>query len=131
MRTRPTPEHWESWPTETKRRQVMIDKTMLAVLATGVALAAPPSVAAQQWGRGPFPRDGVCFFKDPDFKGDYFCAGAGETAVSVPSDINDEISSIRIFGRADVSVFKDPRFGGNSVRYRGNIADLKHEGWDD
>jgi len=99
------------------------------------SLLAPtgPFLLAQswQWGRSPFPRDGACFFKDPDFKGDYFCAQAGEALSAVPTDMNDKVSSIRIFGRADVTVFKDVRFDGGSRRFRGSTTNLKDDGWND
>ena len=94
---------------------------------------APSWLTAQtwEWGRSPFPRDGACFFKDPEFRGDYFCARAGESLSAVPKDMNDKVSSIRIFGRADVTVFKDVRFDGGSQHFRDSITNLKGEGWND
>jgi len=94
-----------------------------------IAFASP--ALAQRWGRGQLPRDGVCFYKDPNFRGDYFCVGAGEELVSVGDDMNDEISSIRIFGGAEVTVFKDVRFQGRSSRFDNDIRDLRSVGWDD
>jgi len=111
----------------------MMRKVVLALFA--LLLLAPGALLLQaqswEWGRSPFPRDGVCFFKDPDFKGDYFCAQAGETLSAVPKDMNDKISSIRVFGRADVTVFKDVRFDGGSQHFRGSVANLKDDGWND
>ena len=106
------------------------------VLALFASLLLPPGTFQLQaqsygWGRGPFPRDGACFFKDPDFKGDYFCAQAGETLSAVPKDMNDKISSIRVFGRSDVTVFKDVRFDGGSRHFRDSISNLKDDGWND
>jgi len=111
----------------------MIRKMVLVLFALLVLLLAPSRVIAQnwEWGRSPFPRDGVCFFRDPDFRGDYFCARAGQSVSAVPKDMNDKVSSIRIFGRADVIVFKDVRFDGGSQRFRTNINNLKEEGWND
>jgi hypothetical protein len=106
-----------------------VHKTLLAVFIAGAVLV--PAVHAQHWGHESFPREGVCFFKDPNFKGEYFCAGVGDSMGRVPDDMNDRISSIRVFGRSEVTVFRDQRFGGNSARFRGNINDLKGEGWDD
>jgi hypothetical protein len=45
--------------------------------------------------------------------------------------MNDKISSIRVFGRADVTVFQDVRFSGRSVRIGGDVRNLKDEGWND
>jgi hypothetical protein len=103
-----------------------------AVLFACFAVLATSSVVmAQRWGRENVPRDGVCFYKDPNFNGDYFCARSGESLASVPSGMNDRISSIRIFGRTEVIVFKDIRFEGRSSRFDNDIRNLKDEGWND
>jgi hypothetical protein len=49
----------------------------------------------------------------------------------VPNDLNDGISSIRVFGRAEVIVFRDQRFNGGSSRFASDIRNLKSEGWND
>jgi hypothetical protein len=109
-----------------------MDRKIARVLLTsGLMLGAPSVLLAQHWGHAKFPREGVCFFKDPNFRGDYFCADAGDSMSSVPDDMNDRISSIRIFGPAEVIVFRDVRFGGDSTRFRGDIGNLKDEGWND
>ena len=104
-------------------------KEILFACIAAVVVASP--VLAQRWGRAGFPRDGVCFFKDANFEGDYFCARAGENFGSMPSGMNDRISSIRIFGRAEVTVFKDVRFEGRSSRFDYDIPNLRNEGWND
>jgi hypothetical protein len=86
---------------------------------------------AQRWGHGELPRQGACFYKDPDFRGEYFCAEAGANINAVPDDMNDEISSMRVFGGADVTLFKDVRFQGRSSRFETDIRNLKQVGWDD
>jgi len=101
---------------------------LLALLATP-AISSP--AMAQRWGRERFPRDGVCFFKDPNFKGDYFCLRAGDDLGQMPAGMNDKISSIRIVGRAEVVVFKDIRFGGRSARFDADVRNLRQDGWDD
>ena len=109
-----------------------MDRKMARVLlASGLMLGTPSMVLAQRWGHERFPREGVCFFKDPNFHGDYFCAGAGDSLAAVPDGMNDRISSIRIYGRAEVTVFRDVRFNGDSTRFRGDIGNLKGEGWND
>jgi hypothetical protein len=99
--------------------------------ASVAVLAASSSLSAQQWGRSAFPRDGVCFFKDPDFRGEYFCARAGDSIGSLGKDMNDEISSMRLFGDAEVTVFQDVRFSGRSSRFDREVRDMKRSGWDD
>jgi peptidase inhibitor family I36 len=104
-------------------------QTILIACVVSAAWTSP--ARAQQWGHGSFPRDGVCFYKDPDFRGDYFCVGSGENLTSVGKGMNDEISSIKIFGRAEVTVYKDVRFEGRSSQFGSDVRDLKRMGWDD
>jgi hypothetical protein len=101
-------------------------------LVTAAALAVlPADAAAQRWGRERFPDSGACFFRDADYRGDYFCVRAGDDVGRMPSDMNDQISSIRLFGRAEVVVFRDVRFNGGSSRFDGSIRNLRDEGWND
>lgn len=109
----------------------MADRKTMWLTACLVVLAASSTVSAQRWGRENFPRDGVCFFKDPGFRGEYFCARSGDSLSAVPDDMNDRISSIRIFGRAEVTVFRDVRFSGRSARFGSDVRNLKDEGWND
>jgi peptidase inhibitor family I36 len=103
-----------------------------AVLLASLAVLATSSAAmAQRWGRERVPRDGVCFYKDTNFSGDYFCARSGDSFTSVPDGMNDRISSIKIFGRTEVTVFKDVRFEGRSSRFDADIRNLKDVGWND
>jgi hypothetical protein len=94
-------------------------------------MLAAPVVEAQSWGRPDSPRTGACFYRDANFKGDYFCANAGRDYSSLPSGMNDQISSIRMFGGADVTIFQDSRFNGRSREFRGDVRNLKDEGWND
>jgi TorA maturation chaperone TorD len=96
-----------------------------------LAMLAAPVVEAQHWGRPDFPRTGACFFRDADFEGDYFCANVGRELSSLPSGVNDQISSIRTLGDVEVTIFQDGRFEGRSTRFRGDVRSLKDEGWND
>jgi Peptidase inhibitor family I36 len=107
------------------------DARMLALLASGIALAGSSTVMAQRWGHEPPPRDGACFYQDADYRGEYFCVGTGDSLNSMPVGMNDRISSIRTFGGARVTVFKDVRFGGSSTRFNGDVRNLQREGWND
>jgi hypothetical protein len=108
----------------------------LSVVATIVTLLGPPAIHAQgrgvpRWGQDVFPRDGACFYQDINFRGQYFCAAVGQDVSGVPVDMNDRISSVRLFGRADVTVFRDARFRGASARFGTSVRDLRAEGWND
>jgi Peptidase inhibitor family I36 len=101
------------------------------VVAGAVVLIASSAAFAQRWGYGRTPRDGACFYKDADFRGEYFCVDAGRSLNSIGEDMNDEISSVRIFGRAEVTVHKDPHFNGRTNRFTSDVRNLKNAGWND
>jgi len=103
----------------------------LALLTAGTLGILPADAAAQRWGRERFPDSGACFFRDADYRGDYFCIRAGDDIGRMPSEMNDQISSIRLFGRAEVVVYRDVRFNGGSSRFEGSIRNLRDEGWND
>jgi len=85
---------------------------------------------AQRFGRGQTPAAGACFYEDIDFQGDYFCIRAGDVVESLPRDMNDRISSIRTFGRVEVSVFQNSQFNGRAARFE-DVNDLRRQGWND
>jgi hypothetical protein len=109
----------------------MANARMTALFVGGVVLAASSPLMAQRWGRESTPRDGACFYEDGDFGGDYFCLKTGEDLRFLPDGMNDRISSIRIFGRAEVTVFNDVEYGGPSTRFHDDVRSLGREGWND
>lgn len=109
----------------------MIYRGTIVLIATGAVLAGGSAAMAQRWGRESTPRDGVCFYQDKDFRGDYFCVRAGEDLRSMPSEMNDDISSLRVYGRAEVQVYKDNNFKGKSARFDGDVRDLSKDIWND
>ena len=70
-------------------------------------------------------RSGACFFKDADFRGESFCVDAGQRVAQVPEGFSDRISSVRMFGRSEVTVYQDRNFGGPSLRLRDDVANLQ------
>jgi hypothetical protein len=96
-----------------------------------LAIASSSTAYAQRWGRGREPRDGACFYENRNFGGEYFCVDAGADLPSIPRGMSDRISSLRLFGRAEVTIFRDYRFKGRSSRFDRNIRDLRDEGWND
>jgi len=101
------------------------------VFACIAAVAASVTLSAQRWGRDQIPGIGACFYEDANFKGDYFCVASGGEVAVLSEDTNDKISSIRVLGGVEVTVFSDARFSGNSTRYAGEVRDLAADGWDD
>lgn len=103
----------------------------VAALLGVLGLAAAPPAEAQRWGRPRTPQDGACFYQNADYGGDYFCVAAGEDVEQMPSGLNDRISSIRTFGDIEVTVFRNPGFGGRSSRFAGDVSNLQQQGWND
>lgn len=107
-------------------------RTLLAVVASiGLSVATFSPTLAAQISSGRLPSNGACFYRDANYQGPFFCVAAGEDAPRVPQGMNDEISSIRVLGRAEVTVFQDEGFQGGSARFDGDIRNLSNEGWND
>ena len=67
--------------------------------------------------------DQVCVYKDINYQGAEHCYGAGDEI----SDLNDQkksISSIRVYGRATVTVYENTDFGGHSALFNSDVSDL-------
>lgn len=79
------------------------------------------------WHGGNWNNGGACFYKDRNFSGSFFCMRRGEQRDSL-SGYGDDISSIRVFGGARVTVFDDRDFRGAKAGFRGDIADLRQAG---
>src|SRR5205814_616454 len=77
------------------------------------------------WGRPAVPRSGACFYRDVNFGGQYFCASVGDNTEQLPPGMNDQISSIRVFGNAEVTVFREMSFQGQSRRFDSDVRDLR------
>jgi len=104
--------------------------TTALVLGAACLINVAPAYA-QRWGRGATPRSGVCFYEDINFGGRYFCSAVGDSTSRVSSGNNDEISSIRIFGDAVATVFRDPNFRGASRVFDSSVSDLRSFGFND
>lgn len=78
------------------------------------------------WGRGRRPDAGACFYRDPNFRGDYFCLERGQSYESLPPGFNDRITSVRIYGGAEVTVFNDSNFRGVNGSTYESIQDLRY-----
>jgi hypothetical protein len=80
------------------------------------------------WGRGSGsgrePRNGVCFYTDSNYGGESFCLNSGDRQPSVGGHFNDRFSSIRIFGRARVTIYKNRDFSGSRRTYTSDAPHL-------
>lgn len=80
-------------------------------------------------GRNDEPRIGICFYTDENYKGDRYCAEAGEDIRNVEDRFNDRFSSLRVFGRAQVVVYENEGFNGARTILTGNVPNLRT--WND
>ena len=98
-------------------------------LASGAVLLTATAVTAQQTDQE--PRNGACFYEDVNFGGDFFCVRTGGRLDRMPSGMNDRISSIRTFGRAEAQVYRNNSLGGGSARFSNDAEDLRQDNWND
>ena len=110
---------------------MMSRKTIVAIIGLFCLFLAQSASAQPRWGRARMPEAGACFFKDIDFRGEYFCVTHGEQLRSMPSGMGDKISSIRLLGAGEVIVFKDSNMRGRSARFSRDVTDLRRGGWND
>ena len=104
-----------------------------ASVLTGLSMLVLASTASAQFSsrRGAYPAAGACFFEDINFGGRYFCTSVGDANPPVPSNVNDEISSIRVFGNAEVMVYRDGNMNGEARRFTNSVNDLRRSGFND
>ncbi len=80
-----------------------------------------------------FGRNGICVYEEPDFRGRSECFESGDAVrnLSRTNGWNDRISSIRVFGRARVEVYRDADYHGERMRIDRDVANLSAMRWDD
>ena len=110
----------------TKRTLVVSALGLLSLCGVAASASAQP-----RWGRERLPQNGACFFEDRNFGGRYFCAGPDDDLRSIPSGMNDRVSSIRLLGASEVTVFRDNDMRGRSAHFSRDVIDLRSDGWND
>jgi len=105
--------------------------TTIGMMMGAALLAQVSTASAQRWGREATPRSGVCFYEDVNFNGRYFCSPVGSVTEGVPSGMNDRISSVRVFGNAVATVYRDPNLRGQAKVIDHNVADMRGMGFND
>jgi len=58
----------------------------------------------------PTPDAQVCFYEDANFSGQSFCMSEGQTINNLNGPWNDRISSMRIYGNLEVSLYADSEY---------------------
>ncbi|MEQ1354108.1 MAG: DUF3011 domain-containing protein [Candidatus Acidiferrum sp.] len=77
-----------------------------------------------EWHGGNWDAGGACFYKDSNFGGSFFCLRRGEQRESL-GNYGDQISSMRVFGRARTMIYDDRNFSGARQRVSGDVGDLR------
>lgn len=77
--------------------------------------------------RFPNSRNVVCVYEDTNYRGRYECFGTKEEVSDLGRRIswNDRISSVRVFGAARVTVYRDINFRGDRVTIDRDTPDLR------
>lgn len=70
-------------------------------------------------------RAGACFFLDGDFKGQSFCLRPGEQATTMPAGFDNQITAMRVFGDAVVTVYRDRNLRGDHQTYTSTVRDFR------
>jgi peptidase inhibitor family I36 len=102
--------------------------TIALCALVGITALAPRQATADRDRRG---RDRVCVYEHADYQGWEQCYRVGEVDRDL-GDRRNSISSVRIQGRAEITLFEHPRFGGRDVVIDNDVSDLSRlGGWND
>ena len=99
-----------------------------AACVMGLVPAAVHEARAQF---GDTPREGACFYRDADYRGQQFCVRSGDQLSTLPGGLDDEVSSIRTYGRVEVIVYRDTRLRGDSRQFSSSVRDLQDDNFND
>jgi hypothetical protein len=103
----------------------MKPRAFAALLVVGLSITAVPAFAQQGRDRNDNREgDRVCFYRDIEFQGPSWCYRPGDELADLRNRGN-EISSIRIVGRARVVVWDDEGFMGASDEFDMDVPDLR------
>lgn len=99
---------------------IIIVACVLAISVLLTLCLVPPLDAGIQFGSG---RDRICVYQDIHYQGWEQCYSPGDEAVNLDKR-NKAISSIRIYGRARLTVYEETNFRGPSVEFSSDVPDL-------
>src|SRR5688572_23189334 len=106
----------------------MKHRATAALMVLGLSITAVPAFAQQGRDRNDNrdnrDTDSVCFFRDIEYQGPSWCYRPGDELGDLRNRGN-EISSIRISGRARVIVYDDEEFMGVSDEFDMDVPDLR------
>ena len=106
----------------------MPHRRTLVLLFVGMIGMAAAAASAQTWGRPQMPSTGACFFEEVNYSGQYFCTGADASTTRVPHGMENRISSVRVFGDAEVTLVSELGPLSFTRTFRSDISDLHRAG---
>jgi hypothetical protein len=73
---------------------------------------------------------GICVYEDANYRGRSQCwnVGSQQTDLAQAGRWSDKISSIRVFGRTAVEIYRDHEFNGEHLTIDGDVPDLARVG---
>ena len=106
----------------------MTHRAFAALIVAGLSMTAAPTFAQQGRDRNDSrdtrDTDRVCFYRDVEYQGPSWCYRPGDELADLRNRGN-EISSIRIFGRARVIVWDGEEFMGVTDEFDMDVPDLR------
>ena len=106
----------------------MKHRAFAALIVAGLSMTAAPTFAQQGRDRNDSrdnrDTDRVCFYRDVEYQGPSWCYRPGDELADLRNRGN-EISSIRIFGRARVIVWDGEEFMGVTDEFDMDVPDLR------
>ena len=106
----------------------MKHRAFAALIVAGLSMSAAPTFAQQGRDRNDSrdnrDTDRVCFYRDVEYQGPSWCYRPGDELADLRNRGN-EISSIRIFGRARVIVWDGEEFMGVTDEFDMDVPDLR------
>jgi hypothetical protein len=103
----------------------------LATLAVLLGLGAGVSPEAPAQSRSDRDRDRVCFYEHAGYGGWEQCLAVGDSLKDLGNRRN-QISSVRVYGRSEITLFEHPNFQGQQVVLGENISDFRElKRWND
>src|SRR6476646_3598397 len=99
--------------------------SVLALCVVAGLCAVVRMDAAVQYGRANDRARGdqVCVYKDINYQGAEQCYSAGDEVNNLGNQ-SKSISSIRVYGRATVTVYENTDFRGRSAEFTSDVSDL-------
>jgi len=98
----------------------------------GVFLVSPYAGGPWWWDPGAghrppsqgIPSRGACFFKEKYYRGEYFCMTRGSSFNAMPGGFDNEISSIKVYGRVSIAIYKNANFQSDNANLNSSVPDL-------